>query len=86
VTYRVEVSRSALKELAALPGDVSERLAARIGSLSCDPLPQGAQRLRGAFEGLYRVRVGDYRVIYNVEQATGVVAVVRVGHRHNVYR
>ncbi|MBI4617220.1 MAG: type II toxin-antitoxin system RelE/ParE family toxin [Planctomycetes bacterium] len=83
--YRVEFAPAALRALRALPRDVQRRLRPRIDALTEDPRPAGARKLSGA-ETLYRVRAGEYRVVYAVEDDRLLVLVVRIGHRRDVYR
>ncbi len=68
-----------------LPADVQDRIVAVVSSLADNPRPAGAVKLTGA-DMLYRVRVGDYRVIYAVEDIFLVVLVVGVGHQREIYR
>ncbi|MHB8762978.1 MAG: type II toxin-antitoxin system RelE family toxin [Deferrisomatales bacterium] len=84
-SFRVEWKRSALKELRGLPRDAVRRLVEVVAALGADPMPAGAKKLAGA-EHTYRLRVGDYRVVYSVWSAVLIVEVVRVGHRREVYR
>jgi mRNA interferase RelE/StbE len=83
--YRVELRPRAEKDLAALPRDSQRRIARAIDALAEDPRPAGCVTLRGG-EGLLRIRVGVYRVVYLVEDDRLVVLVVRIGHRRDVYR
>ena len=83
--YRVEFLPRAERELAALPLDAQRRIDTRIQSLADSPRPQGVEKLAGD-EGLYRVRAGDYRVIYTIQDVVLLVLVVRIGHRGEVYR
>ena len=85
MSYTVELLPSARRELAALPKNVQRRLANRIDGLREDPRPPGAKLLQGE-DRLYRLRVGEYRVIYSIEGRRLVILVVRVGHRRDVYR
>lgn len=84
-TYRVEIRSSARKELAALPRDVLRRVDAAILGLAEHPRPAGCKALQGS-EGLLRIRVGDYRVVYRVEDDVLVVLLVKIGHRREIYR
>lgn len=84
-TYRIEFLRTALKELASLPQDVQERIKAKIDALQTDPRPPGVKVLKNG-NGRLRLRVGDYRVIYCIEDDCLVVLVVNVGHRREIYR
>lgn len=85
--YRVELSKRAIKELKALEAPASADVLAAIKALADDPRPAtGVKRLKGYSGQALRLRVGDYRVIYTVDDAVRVVAVVRIGHRREVYR
>ena len=83
-SYSILLTRSAAKELEGLPTKDRHRLVTRIAALAADPRPTGAEKLSGADK--YRVRQGDYRILYAIEDAALVVTVVRVGHRRDVYR
>ena len=85
VRYAVELLPSAQRELTALPEDVQRRIANRIDGLREDPRPPGVKQLQGE-DRLYRLRVGDYRVIYSIDGRRLVVLVIRIGHRGEVYR
>ena len=84
MTYSLQIKESARKEIRALPKADRERVVAAIDSLRDEP-HQGTQ-LKGSSTGLRRVRVGNYRVIFEVRNDTLVVLVLRVGHRKDVYR
>lgn len=85
MAYRLEITPAAARDLASLPRDARRRVDAAILALADNPHPPGVKKLRGA-EDLYRVRVGDYRVIYSVGHARLIVLVVRIGHRREIYR
>lgn len=72
-------------ELASLPDRVAARVRVVIDRLCDEPRPPGAERIHGIPDG-YRVRVGDYRVVYTVAHAVVTVFVIRIGHRRDVYR
>ena len=84
VRYRVEVRPAALKALRKIEPADARRIQGAIALLARDPRPPGARALQGR-PGL-RVRVGDYRIIYTVEDDVLIVVVVTLGHRHEVYR
>lgn len=84
-SYRIEFLPTAQKELAALPKQIQKRIAAKIDSLQSNPRPAGVKALKNG-AGRLRLRVGDYRVIYRVEDDRLIVLVVKVGHRKNVYQ
>lgn len=84
--YRVLIKASAAKELEAVDGKRNrQRLVAAIASLADDPRPAGAEKLSGT-KDRYRIRVGDWRVVYSIEDGILTVYVVKVGHRREVYR
>ena len=85
MAYRIVVTRRAEKDLAALPKAALRRIDAKILSLASAPRPAEAVKLKGA-DTLYRVRVGDYRIVYEVQDDAVVIVIVRVGHRREVYR
>jgi mRNA interferase RelE/StbE len=83
---RVELTRPAFKQLAALPGKVQRQIGAAIDQLRTNARPPGSQKLQGA-DDLYRVYSGSYRIIYSIaEPGTIVVTIIRIGHRKDVYR
>jgi len=83
--YTLLVGRSAERDLGRLPSAVFERVNERILALREDPRPQGVRKLVGALEG-WRIRVGDYRVLYRVDDDAQTVTIVRVRHRRDFYR
>jgi len=82
-TYRIELRPAAVRALRKLDPPVRRRVQGAIALLAQDPRPPGARALQGR-PGL-RVRVGDYRIIYTVEDDVLLVVVVRLGHRRDVY-
>ena len=87
MAYRVTFVPAAAKQLRKLAKNTQARLIATISDLADDPRPNGSKKLAGS-EGFIRVRVGDYRVVYTVDDDVKVleVVVVRIGHRKEVYR
>ena len=83
--YRVEINRSAVRDIAALPEKMRVRVVSAVDSLAANPRPHGVTSMKGQC-GQYRIRVGDYRVIYEVKDMVLVVTVIRVGHRREIYR
>ncbi|MFQ6000619.1 MAG: type II toxin-antitoxin system RelE/ParE family toxin [Anaerolineae bacterium] len=84
MSYAVFILRRAQKELARLSPEAYERLKEAIGNLGEEPRPMGCQKLTGR-DG-WRIRVGDYRVIYEIDDVERIVTVLHVGHRRDVYR
>jgi mRNA interferase RelE/StbE len=83
--YSVEFTSAAARQVRKLPPEHRIRVQARIRELGADPRPVGATKLVGEMTA-WRVRIGDYRVIYDVFDDVLVVTVVAVGHRREVYR
>ncbi len=83
-SYSVLLKRSAAKELEALPLKDRRGVAARLGALVEDPRPPGVETISG--QDKYRIRQGDYRVLYTIDDPALTVTVVRIGHRGDVYR
>ncbi|HEV2198901.1 MAG TPA: type II toxin-antitoxin system RelE/ParE family toxin [Bryobacteraceae bacterium] len=82
--YAVEVKPPARKELEALPNSVLSRVVRKLESLGNTPRPAGCKKLKG-FKDQWRVRVGDWRVVYIVDDTAKVVTVTRIAHRREVY-
>lgn len=83
--YRVEWLPSAARAFRKLVTETQRRVAPQVNDLSENPRPPGAKKLTGA-GSLYRIRVGDYRIVYEVNDREHVVTVAIVGHRSDVYR
>ncbi len=82
--YSIEIKHSAAREIEALPLSDHRKVVERIGRLAEEPRARGCEKLAGG--GRYRVRHGDYRIVYSVEDALLIVWIVRIGHRRDVYR
>lgn len=85
MSYKVEILRGALKQLKKIPSELQEHIQIKIDDLATEPRPNGVKKLKGK-ENAYRIRVGDYRVIYDIFDDLLVVNVVEVGHRKNIYK
>ena len=83
-SYSLEIKRTAAKEIADLPKADCRRVIAKIQLLARDPRPHGCEKLSGAEK--YRVRQGDYRILYEIGDSAKLVTVVKVGNRREVYR
>ncbi len=83
-TYRLEIKRSAEKEVRELPKEVVRRVVDAITELGIQPRGPGSRKLAGA-EG-YRIRVGTYRILYTIDDSARLVTIVAVGHRREIYR
>ena len=86
MTYCVLIVPSAQKEIAALPATVRARVDRRVRALADNPRPHGVIAMKGHEKGYYRLRVGDYRIIYRVHDDVLIVVIVRARHRGEAYR
>lgn len=85
--YRVKLaSRRVEKEIAKLPHGMRERVLQAIRKLAEDPRPRGARKLSGEMRGAWRIRVGDYRILYDVNDEHLLVIILAVLHRREAYR
>jgi len=84
MNYTVHLKRSAEKELDDLPDPIHNRIVERLLALEQNPRPRGVKKLKGRAEE-YRLRVGDYRVLYVVDDAAQVVEIMAVRHRREAY-
>ncbi len=84
MAYTVDFVPSAAKAFAKLPTRERQRLAAKIDALATQPRPTGAEKLTGI--DAFRIRVGDYRVIYEIAGRALVVTVLAIGHRRDIYQ
>lgn len=83
--YSLIITRSAEKELKAVPSGDLKRIVDRIRSLAQQPRPPGSEKLSGDSER-YRIRQGDYRIVYSIDDIAHRVEIVKIGHRREVYR
>ncbi|MGF3053125.1 type II toxin-antitoxin system RelE family toxin [Microbacterium sp. YY-03] len=83
--YEIRYAQSALKSLRKLDRGIARRILSAIDALALDPRPHGCKQLTGG-SGEMRIRVGDYRVIYAVNDGEVVILVLAIGHRREVYR
>ncbi len=84
MSYEVLIKPAAQRQLKKLPRAVQGNLIALIEQLAQDPRPPGCKKLKGR-QSQYRVRLGDYRVVYSIEEIALVVRVIKVGHRRDIY-
>ena len=84
MSYHVDIRRSAQKALQALPKQEYERIRDAIRGLADNPRPVGSRKLTG--RNGWRLRVGDYRVIYEIDDPARIVLILYVGHRRDVYQ
>ena len=84
VSYKVFFKRSAEKELRKIPSPYLAKIVEKIGALSHNPRPLGVQMLKGE-ERHFRLRQGDYRIIYEADDSRQEITIVKIGHRREVY-
>jgi mRNA interferase RelE/StbE len=82
--YSVEIKPSARREFEKLSDSLIARLLPKLEALATEPRPSGCKKLRG-YKDLWRIRVGDYRVVYIVNDAGKLVSITRIAHRQEVY-
>lgn len=82
--YKVIFTRSAVKDLASLDTDTQKRITLKIRLISHDPRGPGSLKMTAL--DVYRARVGDYRIMYTIDDAEHIVTINRIGHRREVYR
>jgi mRNA interferase RelE/StbE len=82
--FSITFARSASKELETLPNGIIERVVVSIENLSLNPFPAGSKKLKGE-KNRWRIRIGDYRVIYSVYSKELVIDIIRIRHRKEVY-
>jgi len=83
--FTIEYSNQALKFFKRIDKSLSERILKHIEELSRNPFPQGVRSIEGYKEKTYRIRVGNYRILYEVDQEKGLVGIVKIDHRGQVY-
>lgn len=83
--YRIEFTRSAEKDLRRIERSSVSAIYDAIEHLADDPRPHGVKKLAGA-DRTYRIRIGDYRVVYEIEDNFLLILLIRIGHRKDVYR
>ncbi len=82
--YEISVKKSAVKELGDIPKKELQKIVKKIQALSSEPTPEGSQKL--SHQEQYRIRQGDYRVVYSIDDDNFKVHIIKVGHRKEIYR
>ena len=83
-SYAVEIKPSARRELEAIPDNVLSRVIGKMDFLGQNPRPAGCKKLKG-YKDQWRIRVGDWRVLYIIDDAASLVSVTRIAHRRELY-
>lgn len=84
--YSIIITQSALKELQRLEKQMVRKIERAISSLAENPRPVGVKKLKGNSENLYRIRSGDYRVVYAINDEIRIVDIRKIGHRKDIYK
>ncbi|MFC1944395.1 type II toxin-antitoxin system RelE/ParE family toxin [Chloroflexota bacterium] len=86
--YKIELRKKVQKSLDVIPEDDFSAIIEAIWGLKDDPRPRGVEKLKGLgrIDVLWRIRQGDYRIVYSIDDSQKLVTIVRVGHRREVYR
>ena len=85
MAYSIVVSHKVEKEISQLPNRIIKNIGQTIDKLAENPRPAGSKKLQGTDENLWRVRVGDYRIVYSIQDVLRIVEIKRVRHRKEVY-
>lgn len=85
MTYQIEIKSKVAKQLKKLPNDLRDRINEKILEIAENPRPSGVVKLEGSND-TYRIRVGSYRVLYDIFDDVLLISVIRVGHRREVYK
>jgi mRNA interferase RelE/StbE len=83
--YTIKYKRSATEELLALPAVQARKVMSAIKNLAGKPRPHGSKKLKGS-NNVYRIRIGNYRVIYTIADEIVTITIIKVGHRKHIYR
>jgi len=84
-TYQIQLSPRAFDQLKELPKKIGRQIASKIDALANDPRPKGCKKLEAA-GSIYRIRSGDYRILYQIKDKALIVLIIRIGNRKDVYR
>jgi mRNA interferase RelE/StbE len=86
VAYKIEFRPAALQDLKALPREILQRVSEKISALAENPRPGGVEKLSGSEGDYYRIRMGDYRVLYTIQDKALWILIIKVRHRREEYR
>ena len=84
-SYKIEWKQSAKKELKKLDKQIIPRILQAVENLANNPYSSGSKKLIGS-NSIYRIRVGDYRIVYNIKSSVLIIEIIKVGHRREIYR
>lgn len=84
-SFEIVLKKSVLKDIKRIPRRILENIQNHIEALATEPVPPGAEPIQG-YEHHYRIRIGHYRVVYEVASTVRIITIIRIGHRKDVYR
>ena len=85
MSYTITIKKTAAKELELLPKKILYAVTTAIYDLGENPRPRGCKKLKGSKDNYWRIRIGDYRVLYSIDDVIRIVDVQKVGHRRDIY-
>lgn len=85
MTYKIVLKKSFKKQTKDIPDKDYRRIMISISELKNDPLPSGNKKLKGTSDNIYRIRIGDYRIVYEINYADTTIVIIKIGHRSDVY-
>jgi mRNA interferase RelE/StbE len=85
LTYRIELTPVAARTLRKLDDEIRRRVARKINTLATNPRPADAKKIEGE-DNLYRIRAGDYRIIYTIRDEVLLIVIITIGHRRDIYK
>jgi mRNA interferase RelE/StbE len=83
--YRIEVSATAERQLKKIRREDKVRILRAVSALASEPRPDGCKKMSG-YDDIYRIRIGNYRVIYEIDGKRIIIVILKIGHRREVYR
>ena len=83
--YIITIKKTAAKELNSLPFKIAAKITSAVNNLAKNPRPEGCKKLRGTIEDFWRIRIGDYRVIYTINDGIKIIEIRKIGHRKDIY-
>lgn len=83
--YKIVLKKSFKKQAREIPDKYYRRIIIAINDLKTDPFPSGNKKLKGTSDNIYRIRIGDYRIVYEINYADTTIVIIKIGHRSDVY-
>ena len=83
--YHIIIGKQAFKELETLPKKTNQQISKSIDKLAGEPRPHGCKKLKGEHQYIWRIRVGNYRVLYSIDDEIRIVEIGKIGHRKDIY-